>query len=559
MKSHRDALIQKLRLRKEQGFTLGQISASSFIYQPNQNDLKELWEQAHKHQVPEKWGPFVRFAFLNEEEKRSLSSRTARLLLKNRKSLKGYYEISRETTTFQLPDRLSDFLRLRIIANEYFDIYRKIMRRINFDYPPQELSSKKIIGKINWKKTIQKSKTYFPSDFQLRVWNRQFNTPENVLLLLVSYWLREDCINILRTDLDDPLQSDEREILLQISSFINQILTRFPFREILNSIRQYKYERKNSEKIQDLLLEVKKRIMNGDIRNPQYSHLYSWISKYSELDFERVIQNKKKFVIKNIEDVDALYEVFIFLEFYDYLKNVKKMNPILQKQSNHTSKYKIVFEINGKKLEFFHGKEYTIHSGRVWALDAAPDYSVEYNGQILAVFDAKNYQKYTPEKDTAKILDGIIHLNLAHRDLERFKRKYPDVRQEIVDYYLELIITDEQKAEEFRKEKEKKSREENEIARQDRKIDNKRGPKEQILSYLANLDVKYGGLIFPKFDEEHKESSLLHKETIHIHDLVLETLRLDYHPKEMRKTRHPTMESMWNVLQQRVKEVDESK
>ena len=87
MKNPREALLQKLHQKKKEGYSLGQISATSFIYQPNQEDLRELWEEAHKHHIQEKWGPFVRFAFLNEDEKRALSYRTARLLLKNKKSL----------------------------------------------------------------------------------------------------------------------------------------------------------------------------------------------------------------------------------------------------------------------------------------------------------------------------------------------------------------------------------------------------------------------------------------------------------------------------------------
>lgn len=558
MRNHRELLIQKLHDRKDQGFTIGQISSQTFMFQPDQKEILELWSQAHKQDISEKWAPFVRFIFLNEEEKRSLSSRTARLLLDNRKSIKGFYEITRESTTFELPDRLSDFLKLRLVSNEYFEIYRKIMRRINFEYPPKEYSSKKVTGKINWHKTIQKSKTLFPLDFQIKTWQRQFNTPENILLLLVAYWLRNDCVKILRENLQDPLQTDEREILLKIVESINQIITRFPFKEILNSMRKYAYEQKNSEKISNLLSIVKKRISDGSIRNTQYSHLYGWVSKYNELDFEGTVQNKKKFIIKNIEDVDALYEVFIFLEFFNYLKN-KALNPKLQKQSTQSSKYKIVFEIDGKTVEFFHGKGYSLSSNCAWALDATPDYSVEYENQIVAVFDAKNYQKYVPEKDTAKILDSIIHLNKAHRNLNRFNEKYPEIPKEIIDEYLELIVIDEQKAESFRKQKEEDARKENKKSKADLKKDGKRGPKEQILSYLVNLDVKYGGLIFPRFDVETKYSSSLQHETIHINELILETLRLDYHPKEMRSTRQSTMQSMWDVIEQRVKEVDESK
>ena len=556
MKTHREYLIQQLHLRKEQGFTLGQISASSFRYQPDQKEILDLWEKAHLHDISEKWAPFVRFIFLNEDEKRSLSSRTARLLLDNRNSIKGFYEITRESTTFDLPDRLSDFLRLRIISNEYFEIYRKIMRRINFEYPPKEYSSKKISGKINWHKTIQKSKTFFPLDFQIKTWQRQFDTPENTLLLLAAHWLKSDCTKILRNNLQDPLQSDEREILLNIVDTINQIISRFPFKDVQNSMRKFTHEKKNSEKINDLFYHVKKRISNNSIKNPQYGHLYSWVSKYVELDFEGNIQHKRKFIIKNIEDVDALYEVFIFLEFFNYLKNVRKTKCILQKYGR--TKYKIIFEINGKQVEFFHGKEYSVGSKNAWALDATPDYSVEYKSQIIAVFDAKNYQKYASEKNPAKILDSMIHLNKAHRNLESFNSKYPETPKDIVEEYLKLVQDNEEKAEEFRQEKEEQARKENRKFKEDSKKDNKRGPKEQILSYLANLDVKYGGLIFPRYDVEIKESATLQHKTTNINNLVLETLRLDYHPKEMIRTRQDTMESMWNVIQQRVKEVDNS-
>lgn len=66
---------------------------------------------------------------------------------------------------------------------------------------------------------------------------------------------------------------------------------------------------------------------------------------------------------------------------------------------------------------------------------------------------------------------------------------------------------------------------------------------------------KYGGLIFPKYLEEHRESSTLQRTTVHIYNLVLDTLRLDYSPKEMIVTRIPTMNTMWNVIQLRLEEV----
>lgn len=545
-------LIKKLHSLEKAGFTESQISSQNFILEPDRDDIRKLWEQVRKKHK-EKWHQFVRFIFFDAAEKLELSQRIARLLFENRNSIKGVFEISRESDNFQLPDRLSDFLRLRSLANEYREVYRSIMKRINFDYPVREYSDRKITGKINWHKTLQKSPFLFPIDFQIKTWNREFSTPENILLLLAAHWIKTDVQKILRLDLPEPLQLDEKKILFDLLESVNQLLVRFPFSDVINSLRKFAYERKNSEKIDSLLLETRKRIRDGLVRNPQYKGLVEWFLQYRELDFEVSVKNQKKYVIRNIEDIDSLYEIFIFLEFFNYLKNIKKVNPILERYSS--AKYKITFDIDSKTIEFFHGKGYTISSEKAWALNATPDYSVELNDNVIAVFDAKNYSLKIDES-ASKNLAAIIDLKNMSNRLDRFTSKYPKFSNALISKYLELLELNPDDAEEFRKKKEEEFRYANEKNKKEKEkiTEGKHDPKQQILSYMANLDVKYGGLIFPKFPEEQRYISNLKKVPEFVKDLKLETFRMDYNPKEIKKTREKTLVDMYDVIHEIVNE-----
>ena len=70
-----------------------------------------------------------------------------------------------------------------------------------------------------------------------------------------------------------------------------------------------------------------------------------------------------------------------------------------------------------------------------------------------------------------------------------------------------------------------------------------------ILSYVTNLDINYGGIIFPK--QEYKEFTFpnekKHLPKFH-HNLKFEYLQLDYDPNNAISTRNDTVEKMYNAI-----------
>ena len=140
--------------------------------------------------------------------------------------------------------------------------------------------------------------------------------------------------------------------------------------------------------------------------------------------------------------------------------------------------------------------------------------------------------------------------------LDRFTIKYPKFSNALISKYLELLELNPDDAEEFRKKKEEEFRYANEKNKKEKEkiTEGKHDPKQQILSYMANLDVKYGGLIFPKFPEEQRYISNLKKVPEYVKDLKLETFRMDYNPKEIKKTREKTLVDMYDVIHEIVNE-----
>jgi hypothetical protein len=262
--------------------------------------------------------------------------------------------------------------------------------------------------------------------------------------------------------------------------------------------------------------------------------------------------------MESLTSINTLYERLIFFEFFVYLKNEKNCNPQLRVRTEKKQiKYTIEFKIEQNFILFEYDRAYTLQDKKwpTWILESRPDYSVIVNNTLVAVFDAKNYFKMSSELEEKheyykKCISGLKKLP----NLKIGNTDYKILEQEIATYW-KKFQEDENVAREFHKNLLIKF--ENEygpINDEYKKLNDNFKTRRQeatrdILSYVTNLDINYGGIIFPK--QEYKEFTFpnekKHLPKFH-HNLKFEYLQLDYDPNNAISTRNDTVEKMYNAI-----------
>ncbi|WP_148680798.1 hypothetical protein [Candidatus Nitrososphaera gargensis] len=145
------------------------------------------------------------------------------------------------------------------------------------------------------------------------------------------------------------------------------------------------------------------RIKEGVIRKRAYKQLFEWTIKYRELNLRTVSANKTNFPIDRLQNLDTMFEVWILFEFLDFLRN---KGAVIDSSSFRKDKgFSIVFD--GIEFRLFYEKE----GGYLgWASNAFPDFTIEVNGHLKVVMDAKNWLQ---QKDEAvyKMLGYLDNLD----------------------------------------------------------------------------------------------------------------------------------------------------
>lgn len=543
---------------ENQNYSFNDIYSRDFITDQN---LKELWDK--RENKNDKWESFVKYVLFDQKERQYLSEQLMRLLLDSQDTIGKHFVISDDAGKFTLPDRLSEFLRLRALCMDFFEIYQKIMSRINFDYPQREFSGNYIRGKIDWNKTSKNSFGMFPTNFHTRSWIREFDTPENRLLLLCANWIKQDSIKILKSTFEEPLSTDERGFLINIYESVSKIISHFPFSDVTRQVHGLKNLQKNSVEITNLRRQVNMRIVEGKIKNHQYGNLQMWVGKYTDLSSEGKIHDKNMFVVESMSNIDKLYEILIFLEFFKYLKDVKQCNPKLKLHSE--SNYKIIFKIGEKNVEFYHEKNFgkTDNSVPSWILTSKPDYTAIANNQIVAVFDAKNYfkmdkkleEKLRVYKKTIQCFEKLKGLKIE-KEKEFLDYWSEVVKPEIVEEFFKHLAINKNEAlnycqdliKQFKIDNEKIEKEYNNL--KNKVKENHDDAIKTILSYVINLDVNYGALIFPKEDyEKFTYPDDKKYEPRYHYNQMIECMRLDYDKKHAKQTRDKTVELIYKGIE----------
>lgn len=394
------------RLNKVEKIKQSVLADENFIEQPQYEELKRAYRSSKYHKKWE-WHQIVRIVLEPPELRQYMYDRLLALLLKHKRSYEDYFTLRTEEGVFQVPNPLADLNKLEILYQKYFAIYKNIKNHIHFDYPKNEHVGG-IRGKINWDKTIRISPTDFPMSFVTSVSKKIFETPENVLLVLCAEWMHRESNKLLQIEFDEPLTDYKRNLLRGISEKTKLILNHFPFHIVLNESKKFWHLSYNDPRIKQLESDAKNRINQKLVRNQNYHKLLQWIEEFRELNIRRVsATTPTRHILESIENLDTVYEAWIFLEFVEYLHEHRVL--INFQLGDHPN---CEFEWNGVTVTFWYEKEFVRGGSHAWAVKHVPDFVAMVEDEILGVFDAKNYGKSSSTTDAQnKMLSYMNNLD----------------------------------------------------------------------------------------------------------------------------------------------------
>lgn len=401
----------------EKGISRDKLIASShdgeidlYLEEEENKDLKLAYLSSNFFKEGSNWHHVVHLALDTDDERRYMREQILKLMRKHaRNSTDKYFKLKIANEDFSIPP-VADFNTLELLYQKFFEIYQNIKNQINFDnIPTRQIGP--IRGKINWAETIQRSTTKFPIEFVTNISPKQFVTPENILLIICAECLYRESSRLLRVSFKEELSSYDRSILHKIYENSQSILENFPFKDVLQASRSFWNLGFQHIKIKELENETKKRIRDQKIRNQNYTKLLQWIDDFRELNTQKIAGlTSTKNVLTSIKHVDTMYEVWIFLEFIDYLY---EKNILID--CNFGSHAKCRFSFEGTEITFWYEKEFQVGKGKTnsWAKIHYPDYIAMIDDERLAVFDAKNYSKSSKITDVQdKMLSYMNNLNV---------------------------------------------------------------------------------------------------------------------------------------------------
>ncbi|MDA1347161.1 MAG: hypothetical protein O3C48_08105 [Crenarchaeota archaeon] len=394
------------RLNKVEKIKQSVLADENFIEQPQYEELKRAYRSSKYHKKWE-WHQIVRIVLEPPELKQYMYDRLLALLLKHKRSYEDYFTLRTEEGVFQVPNPLADLNKLEILYQKYFKIYKNIKNQIHFDYPKNEHIGG-IRGKINWDKTIRISPTDFPMSFVTSVSKKIFDTPENILLVLCAEWMHRESNKLLQIEFDEPLTDCKRNLLHGISEKTKLILDHFPFHTVLNESKKFWHLSYNDPRIKELESDAKNRINQKLVRNQNYPKLLQWIEEFRELNIRRVsATTPTRHILESIENLDTVYEAWIFLEFVEYLD---ERNILVNFQlGDHPN---CEFQYRNVTVTFWYEKTFTTRGSHAWAVEHRPDFVAMIDDEILCIFDAKNYGKSSSITDTQnKMLSYMNNLD----------------------------------------------------------------------------------------------------------------------------------------------------
>ena len=423
---------------------LEDVAADGFLAADENKYLLEAFEQNKKNKgtfKAEKWHQMVRFAAADPTQISYMYDRLIRLVINHRRNVDNFFKVNEDESSFHIPDRKWNLNKLLMLYEDYFLIYRKIMKNIYFEFPSKEYREPFIRGKINWDKTLRKSTTKFPLNFDTNRLTKIFQTPANTLLMLGALWINKEAKNISNIEFEEALTNREKSILSTILQNTQSIITSFPFPEVLGNAKKFTNLDIQDKRIVELIKETQIGVRNGKIRNRKYLELITWIEKFYNLNLHLISKSITNFPLETLENLDTIYEAWIFFEMLDYYSNKE----LIKETQLIDEEYYFIFNYEGINVKILYDKTFTKEKSIAWAVRSKPDFTVLVDDVIIATFDAKNYNKSTWLKGEAihKILGYMTNLDcgLGALFFPNFKTnifKFPDGKESF--YHHDLTV-----------------------------------------------------------------------------------------------------------------------
>lgn len=378
-----------------------------FINLPENRELKDAFRLSKYDENGWRWHQLVRVVLEPPENKQYMYDRLLSLILKHRRSHKSYFEIKNAEGVFQIPNPLADLNKLEMLFMQYFIIYKRIIDQIHFDYPRIENYGPSIKGKLNWTRTLTQSTVEFPLSFSTLIRKREFDTPENILLVLCAEWMYRESNRLLHTQFLEPLTDYKIQLLIEVSQKTKSILQHFPIVSVLNSSRKYWNLSYNDSRIKNLQNETRLRINQMLVHNRNYSLVLNWIENFRQLNMSTISEKTpSKHIIEPIENLDTIYEIWIFMEFIEFLYERHLLIDFQLGENPHCK-----FEYEGIVVTFWYEKGFA-QGPNAWIQTYKPDFTAMIGNDIIAIFDAKNYSKSSSTSETiTKMLAYMINLD----------------------------------------------------------------------------------------------------------------------------------------------------
>ena len=187
------------------------------------------------------------------------------------------------------------------------------------------------------------------------------------------------------------------------------IVNFFPFQDVKAHAKKFYYLSIHDRRIRDLEKMFELRLIQGVLQTKSYYDLLQWWRKFRQMNVRLISQNRTNFPLETLENLDTIYEAWIFFEFVDFFSR----QGLLSKLEVDLKPNFFEFEYEGRQIKFLYEKKFVRGFDHAWAVDSFPDFTVMDKDTIVAVFDAKNYGILSESKSEAahKILAYLTNLD----------------------------------------------------------------------------------------------------------------------------------------------------
>jgi hypothetical protein len=416
------------------------LGNESYIFN-NYNYLYNIFQEVKY--ANEKWHEFTREVLVSSESLYYMYDRVIRLIRSFQQPKESFLEIGPDMSSTRVLERFFQLNKLLELFSEFvYQIYPEIQRRLKFEVETLEMDSPTIKGKILWSKTINRSLSRgltSPISFVKHVDESHFHNPENFVFILCILKLYSDSLFLINFPFREPLRSLELQILNKIKNSCIVILKNTILQDLISIAKKYLILSFYHPIILKIEQEFKNRIGDNIVTNKGYRLLYHWFLKYKHYNIKVNSPRKNNFPITSREHLDAMFELYVLLELLNYFAQRMKAEIKSFNVSNNREDFKRRFSIKTNNISFslFYEKWYYLKNNSTWSLNSHPDFTVEVDGKVKVIMDAKNWMVEKVDEAEYKMLgylnnqDGNIGILFFPEEKSRITNGLKVIRPEL--------------------------------------------------------------------------------------------------------------------------------